>query len=145
MRKLCCTTSISGKTFFSISIAESFGWIEPVFLFISPNLQEILRLKEEPLSLLQIKHFEVIKFNNNSYGLHFFNSENDIIREDTAELKIVRAQHIGKETRKYETYSLFDSSYCFKEICSYQEYCFFYIANNISYLTSFSAFAVDDY
>ena len=145
MKKLCCTTSILERTFFYISISESFGWIEPVFLLISPNLKETLRLKEEPSSLLQIKHFEVIKMNDNSYGLHFFSSGKDIFSEDTSNLKIVESQHISREIINNETYSLFNSYYCFKEISNYQEYCFFYQAKGISYLTAFTAFSVDDY
>ena len=144
MKELRCTTSIFGETEFSISISENLGWIAPVFLFISPNLKKFLRVEEEPSYLSSFNHFEVLKLNDNCYELHFLNS-NDKIKGDTLEFKIERAQYIGKELKDSETYSLFNCSYQFKETCRYQEYCFFFVANNISYLTSFSAFSVENY
>lgn len=143
MKKIFCTTSISDKTSFSISICENFGWIEPVFLLISPNLKESLHLKDDILSLLRVEHFEIREMNSNYYELHFFNSCDNAIKKQSP--IILKAQYIGKETRNSISYSTFSYSYHFKEKSKYLEYCFFFIAGGISYLTCPFAFDVDDY
>ena len=61
MKKIHCTTSTSEETTFSISICENLGWIEPVFLLLSPNLKENLHLSQEPDSFLRVNHFEIKK------------------------------------------------------------------------------------
>lgn len=144
MKSLCNITSTSDETGFQISISEDFGWIEPVFLLISSHLVEILRLDKEPSPLTQVQHFEIVSLGGQCYGLHFFDT-NTIIRGDSKELKIVKAFHDKRFLQDSIMYSLFTTSYRFSETTDYAEYGFFYTANNISYLTSFSAFAVEDY
>lgn len=145
MRQLFLTTSINGMTDFSIAIIEDFGWIEPVFLLISPNLCEVLRLNRKPTYLDKIKHFEIVKLESN-YALKFLNSENTLISGNSSELLIRKANHICRQN--YENgkiYSVFEYSYHFTELSQHLEYCFFYKADNISYLTDFTAFSVEDY
>lgn len=144
MNNLRNITFTSEDTGFDISILEDFGWIEPVFLLISPKLIDILRLKEEPCYLINVKHFEILNLAGNCYGIHFFNS-NDIIRGDSKDLKIVKANFIEEKKIYSKTYSLFSSSFCFKNSYNHLEYSFFYIANGTSYLTHFSSFAVENY
>lgn len=145
MRKnISYITSTSGETDFFICITEELGWIEPVFLLISPHLAEILRIKREPSPLATMRHFEVITLDDGSYGLHFFDS-NTTIRGDTKELKIIKLHHDSRYSASDKTYSTFCASYQLPETSDYEEYGFFYTANCISYLTSFSAFAVEDY
>lgn len=137
-------TSTSDKTDFHISILEDIGWIEPVFLLISPHLAEILRIEQEPSPFTQINQFEVVSLYDGCYALHFFDS-NTIIRGDSEELKIIKLNHDSRYQEFNKTYSLFCTCYQFTETSDYEEYVFFYTANSISYLTSFSAFAVEDY
>lgn len=144
MKELHDVTFTSKNTGFYISILEDFGWIEPVFLLISPNLKEILRLEKKPCPLLNIKHFEISDLSNNCYAIHFFNS-NDIIAGNFANLKIIKADFVEEKIINSKICSLFYSSYCFKEAYDYQEYGFFFVANGISYLTNFFAFAVENY
>lgn len=145
MKNLNCTTSISDETSFSISITEEFGWIEPVFLLISPNLCEILRLGKKPISLLQIKHFEITNFQG-TYALKFIDLENALIKGNTSDLIIKKAKHVGRhQSENGKMYSSFECSYQFTEMSEYQEYCFFYKAKEVSYLTTFNAFEVEDY
>lgn len=145
MEQLYSATSISDLTNFSIAISEEFGWIEPVFLLISPNLCEVLRLNKEPIYLDQIKHFEIINFQN-TYALHFFNSEDTLVNQISSELMIKRANHIcRKKHENGKMYSVFEYSHHFTEISQYLEYCFFYKANDTFYLTNFHSFVVDDY
>ncbi len=142
--KLCCTTSTNGETQFFISILE-IGWIEPVFLLISPSLCEVLRINEEPTYLEQIEHFEIVNLEK-TYALKFFDLENSIVSGDSSELIIKRANHMCRQEHENgKIYSTFEYSYNFTKPSQYLEYCFFYRINNISYLTSFTAFAVEDY
>ena len=145
MRKdISYITSTSGKTDFFISISEDIGWIEPVFLLISPHLAELLRIDQEPSPFIRLSHFEVVSLADNCYALHFFDSDT-MIRGDSKELKIVKLQHTSREQMLGKTYSFFCTSYQLPETSDYEEYGFFYTANNISYLTSFSAFAGENY
>ena len=146
MEQLRLTTSITGMTDFSIDISEEFGWIEPVFLLISPNLCEILRLNKKPIYLEKIEHFEIVNLNKDTYALNFLNSEDTLISENSTELIIRKAHHICREKHENgKTYSIFEYSYHFTKLSQYLEYCFFYKADSISYLTTFAAFAVEDY
>lgn len=145
MEQLRLSTSITGMTNFSIAISEEFGWIGPVFLLISPNLGEILRLDKIPNYLDKIEHFEIINFKN-TYALNFFNSDNNLVIGNSPELIIRRAPHVCRQKHDNgKVYSIFEYSYLFVECSQHLEYCFFYKANSISYLTSFTAFAVEDY
>lgn len=140
MKKIHCTTSTSEETTFSISICENLGWIEPVFLLLSPNLKENLHLSQEPDSFLRVNHFEIKKVNYIDYEISFFQSYNKPI-----DVKVLKASYLGKFLEGPDVYSTFDCSYRFKRTYEYLEYCFCFIINNVTYLTSPLAFSVDDY
>ena len=147
MKKISCTTSIHGETYFQTSITEELGWIEPVFLLISPNLSKILRLPKEPSSWILINHFKVIYIQDkHTFALNFFDKENTIINGDTSELKILQSAFSERKILENGLmYSTFDRYYKFNEVSSYQEYAFLYVANGSIYLTGFSGFTVGDY
>lgn len=143
MKNSYTKTSIGDNTSFYILINENLGWIEPVFLLISPNLKDVLRLTNQPSSLIKISSFEIVE-EGYHYIPKFYNS-GSIIKDYSPELKIERAYYQSKIVQDKKTYSIFESSHYFTEISNYLEYCFFYIADGISYLTSFTSFEVDDY
>ena len=143
MKNSYANTYTSVETLFSIQISEELGWINPVYLLLSPNLKEVLQLEDEVKSLSQIKHFEIITLDDSCY-LNFLNSNNNIINCDKLDLEIVKAQYIKKTTIENSSYSLFESYYSFEKASSHQEYCFLFVANNISYITSISIFSVED-